>query len=393
MFKPKSIRNKILSIIAVLLVVNAVILAATATTVVVREPKTFSASMYDLQYDESKLAITNLGDLSYDSSGNLDKINLTIENKDPSIAYSGLLEVSVSGQSFQIPVPSTAPGATVKIPIDLSPNLTLDSPIGISATVYVLGIAQPSPTSSPAPTSTPSPATSTPSPTNNPTPTSNPTNAPTITPQPPTPNPTSTPTASPTPVPIPSGVDFAAIKASSIADSQIDGNIGTEWNDAKHYTNIPIDPQGTAEIWTKNDGVNLYIAIKFTADSNNPWLAMELGSASIHSTGADLAIFGDDRLSANGYSDASFASASSVKADSIQNGVGAMTITAGNVVSIELKKPLNSGDTAGKDIAWTAGNTYTMVIAWDSNGGGSSGGTIDHTGGTTPTARSIYIGT
>lgn len=80
-----------------------------------------------------------------------------------------------------------------------------------------------------------------------------------------------------------------------------------------------------------------------------------------------------------------------MKADVTQNGKGALTVGAGNVITIELKKPLSSGDAAGKDISWAIGGTYTMVIAWDSDGGGSSGGKVDHTGGTTPTARTIFI--
>jgi hypothetical protein len=112
----------------------------------------------------------------------------------------------------------------------------------------------------------------------------------------------------------------------------------------------------------------------------------------MHNSGADLLVFGDDNLSQNGYSDASFAAGYSVKADAIQDGKGAMTVGAGNVITIELVKPLSSNDTAGKDISWTIGGTYTMVIDWDSNGGGSSGGTVDHKGGTTPTARTFFIG-
>jgi len=187
--------------------------------------------------------------------------------------------------------------------------------------------------------------------------------------------------------------DFNAYRGLAIPDASIDGTIGTEWDDAGQYTNVAIDPSGTADIWTKNDGTNLYIAIRFTADNNNPWLALQLGADTCMDNSADVVIFGDDNLNATGYTDAFFDSGSSAAADTTQNGVGAMTVTpVGNVVTIELRKPLNSGDATGRDIAWADSSTNNMVIAWDSNGNGSGpGGTANHKVGTTPTGRKIFI--
>jgi len=315
----------VLYVILFLIVINMVVLISAVA--LLNQAKFYSAAKFTFTYDENKLAITNVGGFQYDQSGNIDKFDITLQNKDPSNAYSGTLEVVVEGQSYQIAVSSIAGGATKKYTVDLNPNLPTSSAFSISATVFMS-----------------------------------------------------------------SGADLEAIKATAIADTAIDGTIGTEWNDAKHYTSIPIDPQGTAEIWVKNDGTNLYIALKFTADSSNPWLALQMGTTGCMDSGADVAIFGDDNVAANGYSDAYYDSSSSVKADTTQNGKGALTVGTGNVVTIELKKPLNSGDSAGKDIAWSAANTYFMVMAWDTNGGGSSGGSVSHKSGTTPTARSILIG-
>jgi len=185
---------------------------------------------------------------------------------------------------------------------------------------------------------------------------------------------------------------LVAFKGSAISDAQIDGTIGTEWDDAGHYTDVPIDPDGQyAEVWTKNDGTYLYIAIKFDADSLNPWLALQLGTTGCMDSTADVAIFGHDNLVADGYSDAYF-SGNSVVADTSQDGVGAMYIEPSTqLVTVELKKPLASGDTAGNDIAWSQGVEYSLVIAWDSDGGGSSGGATSHRSGTTPTAKTILI--
>lgn len=189
--------------------------------------------------------------------------------------------------------------------------------------------------------------------------------------------------------PVSAAFDFDAYNGVAISDANIDGILGTEWDDAGHYIDVPIDPSGVAEIWTKHDGTNLYIAIKFDADSPDPWLTIQLGTTECMDL-ADAAIFGNNNLEASGYSDASL-SFPSVSNDTTQDGVGNMSVGAEDMITIELKKPLNSGDSDGKDIAWSEGSTYNLVIAWDSNGAGSSGGGANHWEGTTPTERSILI--
>lgn len=189
--------------------------------------------------------------------------------------------------------------------------------------------------------------------------------------------------------PVSAQVDFDAYKGAAIADGLIDGVIGTEWDDGGHYTGVTIDPMGTAEIWTKHDGTNLYFALRFTADSNNPWIAIQLGRDSCMDNSADGALFGHDSYAADGYADIKFDGVGPILVDSTQNGVGAMTVVS-NLVTIELKKPLNSGDAAGNDITWLEGSQQKLVIAWDSNGGGSSGGTTNHRDGG-PTSRTIFI--
>ena len=179
-------------------------------------------------------------------------------------------------------------------------------------------------------------------------------------------------------VPAYAQADFDAFMGNSIPDIEIDGNIGSEWDDAGNYPNSQMEPTGIAEIWTKHDGTYLYIAIEFTADSSNPWVGIQFEQASHMSSGADGAIFGHDRIGANEYRDISFGGLGSISSDANQNGVGAINLGSENLVTIELKKPLSSGDSAGGDIDWSVDQSYTLVILWDSNGGGSSGGSSSH---------------
>jgi hypothetical protein len=184
--------------------------------------------------------------------------------------------------------------------------------------------------------------------------------------------------------------DCVAYSGNSIPDSQIDGVIGPEWNDAGLVSQFAIDPQGLAQVWTKQDGTYLYVAIRFYADSQNPWVAIQFGQDICMSSSADGAMFGDDNYAANGYRDIYFLQSGQVGVDATQNGVGAINVNASNAVVVELKKPLNSGDTAGKDINWTQACSYPMVIMWDSDGGGSSGGSVNHAVGT-HTARTLLV--
>jgi hypothetical protein len=185
--------------------------------------------------------------------------------------------------------------------------------------------------------------------------------------------------------------DFTASSGNPITGIQIDGVIGSEWDDASKYS-AAINPSGIADVWTKNDGSYIYLAIRFTADSNNPWVAVQLGASFCMSTKADGALFGHDDFYPNGYVDISFGEPATAIEDSIQNGVGAISVSSSNVTIVELKKPLNSGDTVGKDIAWSLGNTYAVMIMWNTSGEGSSEGSTTHyQQGGTRTANTLLV--
>lgn len=128
-------KRKALYVIALLIAASTIL--AVSANIFIRETKTYSATNYDLRYDDTKLAITNIDGLRYDTSGNLDQFNLTVQNKDTTTTYAGKVEVSVSGQSFQIQLPMVAPGDTTKIAVDVEPNLSVSSPVSISATVIL----------------------------------------------------------------------------------------------------------------------------------------------------------------------------------------------------------------------------------------------------------------
>jgi hypothetical protein len=184
--------------------------------------------------------------------------------------------------------------------------------------------------------------------------------------------------------------DFNAFLGNLIDDNEIDGAIGSEWDDAGNYTSVAISPQGTAEIWAKHDGTYLYMAVRFTADSNNPWVALLFGGTTCMEPGTDGALFGHDSYAANSYRDISFNGYTDISVDASQNGKGAITVSSSNLVTVELKKPLSSGDSVGKDMAWMEDGTYALIIMWNSNLFGASGGSVTHSSGS-PTERTMLI--
>ena len=287
----------------------------------------FSSGRFAFQYDDTKLVADRIGGFVYDAQGNLEKLTIYIKNKDSSNTYSGYVEVIVESQKQTINVNLNA-GETKGYDIELEPAVTLGGPLVVNVNVVIAGAGT---------------------------------------------------------------ADLIAQKGAAIADANIDGVIGTEWSDAKSYTNVPITPTGTASIWIKNDGTNLYIALQFTADSNNPWVAFQMGATGCMTANADGALFGHQSYADNGYVDIKFDGKGPIIVDTAQNGVGKFSVGAGNLLTVEFKKPLSSGDTGGSDIAWAVGSTYSLVVAWDSNGGGSSGGTTNHKNAS-PIARTIQIG-
>lgn len=286
----------------------------------------FSAGRFAFQYDDTKIVVDRIGDFRYDSSGNLEELTVHVKNQDSTNGYSGWIELVIDSQQYKVDI-NLAGGESKGYNVELDPHLDLNAPLVINANVIMAGAG---------------------------------------------------------------GADLIAQRGAAISDSAIDGIIGTEWNDARSYTSIPITPAGTAGIWVKNDGTNLYVALQFTADSNNPWVAFQFGVTGCMDANSDGVLLGHTSYAADGYVDIKYDGTGPILVDSAQHGRGAITVGAGNLVTVEVKKPLTSGDTGGGDIAWAAGSTYSLVIAWDTNGGGSSGGTTNHRSAT-PIARTILV--
>lgn len=287
----------------------------------------FSAGRFAFQYDDSKVRVERVGDFIYDSEGRIEEMTVYVRNLDSSNAYSGYIEVLIDSQKHNVDI-SLSGGQTKAYSIDLNPHLDVTGTLVVNVNVIIAGAG---------------------------------------------------------------AADLIAQRGAAIADSSIDGTVGTEWSDARTYSSIPITPSGTANIWVKNDGTNLYMAIQFTSDSNNPWVAFQFGATGCMDANSDGALLGHSGYADNGYTDIKYDGTGPIIVDATQNGRGAINVGAGNLVTIELKKPLSSGDTAGGDTTWIVGNTYSFVIAWDTNGGGSSGGTTNHRS-SAPIARTILIG-
>src|SRR3972149_1110714 len=123
--------------------------------------------------------------------------------------------------------------------------------------------------------------------------------------------------------PVNAQTDLNAFLGNAIPDSQIDGNIGSEWSDADKHAGdqeLPINPQGHADMWAKHDGTYLYIALILNSDSNNPWAAIMFSSADHMTANTDGALLGHDEYAANGYADISFGGAGPIPNDAAQNG-------------------------------------------------------------------------
>lgn len=90
--------------------------------------------------------------------------------------------------------------------------------------------------------------------------------------------------------------------------------------------------------------------MRFWADSSNPWVGIQYERTNHISPGADGTLFDHDHIGANGYRDISFGGFGSISTDAIQDGVGAIHVSDSNLIAVESKKPLNSGDSAGNDL-------------------------------------------
>lgn len=206
---------------------------------------------------------------------------------------------------------------------------------------------------------------------------------------------------------LPIGVATAVtipFSSTPVSDSDLDGFPGTgAWGDASSYT-IPLEngqpaPYGTATLYVKHNGANIYYRIDGSIDvawvsaaGNHFWLGMQISPTGTSHHGAsgtwDGVYFGlwdgtdyaptptypPTPVDTNGFS-------KPPPKDVTQNAVGAMRYSGSASpysFTAEWKRALNTGDAS--DIAFVADGvtTYNFFVSTDSNGRGSSGGGIDH---------------
>jgi len=189
-----------------------------------------------------------------------------------------------------------------------------------------------------------------------------------------------------------------------VAESDLDGypNTGT-WSDALSTT-IPLEngaaaPYGTATLYVKHDGKNVYYRIDGSIDTswvsaagNHFWLGMQASQTgtSHHGGGGgwDGVFFGlwdgtdytpeptypPTPVDTNGFG-------KPPTKDNSQNALGAMRYSGSAApfgFTAEWKKALNTGDTSDIALVADGTTTYNFFVTTDSDGGGSSGGNIDH---------------
>lgn len=191
--------------------------------------------------------------------------------------------------------------------------------------------------------------------------------------------------------------------STAVADGDLDGIPSTgAWSDALSTT-IPLEngeasPYGTATLYIKHDGTNVYYRIDgsidvpwISATANHFWLGIQISptGTSHHGGGSWDGIYfglwdGTDYSPSPTYPptpvDTNGFGKPPVK-DVSQNAIGAMRYSGSAApysFTAEWKRALNTGDL--NDIAFVADGvtTYNFFVTTDSNGRGSSGGNIDH---------------
>ncbi len=205
-------------------------------------------------------------------------------------------------------------------------------------------------------------------------------------------------------VPITISVPFSL---TAISDTDLDGDPATgSWSDALSVV-IPLengaaDPYGTATLYAKHDGTNLYFRIDgFTdvrwvsATGDHFWLGFVVSptQTSHHGGGQwDGIFFGlwdeteytpqptypPPAVDTNGFG-------RPPAKDALQNAFGFVRqagVASPYDFTAEWRRPLNSGD--ANDLVYEANGvtTYNFFVTTDSDGGGSEGGIISHDGAT-----------
>ncbi|NIN68585.1 MAG: hypothetical protein GTO63_28545 [Anaerolineae bacterium] len=198
-------------------------------------------------------------------------------------------------------------------------------------------------------------------------------------------------------VPVSITIPFSSVP---VADSDLDGDPATgDWSDALNVTipleNGELDPYGTATLYVKHDGTNLYFRIDGFMDvfwvstaGDHFWLGFVASPTDTDHHGGgewDGTFFGHSDYGAqpvaidtNGFD--------RPPTEDVSQDVTGFMASSGVALpypfTAEWKRPLSSGD--ADDLVYVADGTttYNFFVTTDSDGGGSSGGGISHSGST-----------
>jgi len=166
------------------------------------------------------------------------------------------------------------------------------------------------------------------------------------------------------------GSEFFAPFASSIAKDELDGIIGSEWHDASKVE-IRLGRFAT-ELWQKNDGENLYIAMEIKTNRRysefEGYVFFDDGDGRDYRTGDDIiSVMEQDGKLVN--ADYYFKKKYDFRLDTRVGGVN-NAWAAGKydpdkkVYVFEFVRELTSGD--GKDVSLNQNDTVTVVYGWAS---------------------------
>ena len=167
-----------------------------------------------------------------------------------------------------------------------------------------------------------------------------------------------------------SSSEFYAPFASSIERAELDGRIGSEWHDASKVE-IRLG-RFSAELWQKNDGDNLFIAMEIKTNRRyrefEGYVFFDNGDGRDYQRGDDIISVKEEDgklMNADYYYKKKYDFRLDSRVGGVNNAWGAGKYDQERgVYAFEFVRQLNSGDE--KDVSLNQGDTVTVVYGWAS---------------------------